>query len=118
MAWGRQHTQTPPSPVKQLLPLIITLVILSVVAWVGYQIYLSMVKIQAQARRQMGDNVVFTKAGVRVQVQDLGTESYVDKTQSWVVKAWNLGSASNAQDEATKRKRYVQEQHLGAFRCD
>jgi hypothetical protein len=78
-----------------------------VVAWVGYQIYLSLAKIQAQARRQMGDNVVFTKDGMRVHVKDMADESYVDKTQSWVVKAWNLGSATNAQEEAAKRKRYV-----------
>jgi len=43
-------------------------------------------------------NVVFTKDGVRVGVKHVETEAYVDKTQSWVVKAWNLSG------EATKDK--------------
>lgn len=36
-------------------------------------------------------NVVFTKDGVRVGIKHVATEKYVDQTQSWVVKAWNLG---------------------------
>jgi hypothetical protein len=76
-------------------------------AWVGYQIYLSVGKIQAQARRQMGDNVTFTKDGLRVKVQGIEAESYLDRTQSWVVKAWELGSGSSPKDndEAERRKR-------------
>lgn len=38
------------------------------------------------------NNVVFTKDGMRVRVKQIKNESYVDATQSWVVKAWNLGS--------------------------
>ncbi len=79
-------------------------------AWVGYQIYLSMVKIQAQARKQMGDkNVVFTKDGVRVNVKNIENESYLDRTQSVFVKAWELGTASGANEaeDAVKRKRCV-----------
>ncbi|KAK4041013.1 hypothetical protein C8A01DRAFT_45740 [Parachaetomium inaequale] len=109
MAWGKQKEQAPPSTIRQLLPLIITLVILGAVAWVGYQIYLSLGKIQAQARRRMGDNVTFTKDGMRVNVQGIEAESYLDRTQSWVVKAWELGSGSspNENDEAARRKRNV-----------
>lgn len=92
---------------RQLLPLIIVLVFLGAMAWVGYQIYLSMQKIQAQARRQMGDHVAFTKDGLRVQVKNIGNESYVDQTQSWVVKAWNLGSTAKTHDKGAHRKRYV-----------
>lgn len=82
---------------------------LGVLAWVCYQIYLSVIKIQAQARDQMGRNVTFTKDGMRVNVQNIEAESYVDRTQSWFVKAWELGSASgaNEHDDAAKRKRYV-----------
>ncbi|KAK4156423.1 hypothetical protein C8A00DRAFT_41104 [Chaetomidium leptoderma] len=109
MAWGKQKAQTPPSTIRQLLPLIITLVILSAVAWVCYQIYVSLGKIKTQARRQMGDKVVFTKDGVRVKVQNMEAESYLDRTQSWVVKAWELGSSSstNEQNDAAKRKRHA-----------
>ena len=37
-------------------------------------------------------NVVFTKDGVKVGVKEIKNENYVDKTQDWVVKAWNLGN--------------------------
>lgn len=44
------------------------------------------------ASERMGrKNVVFTKDGVRVGVKHVQNEKYVDTTQSWVVKAWNLG---------------------------
>jgi hypothetical protein len=94
---------------RQLLPLVITLLVLGLIAWVCYQVYLSLGKIQAQARKQMGDHVVFTKDGMRVNVQNMENESYLDKTQSWFVKAWELGSASSANDheDAGKRKRFV-----------
>jgi hypothetical protein len=77
-------------------------------AWIGYQIYLSLGKIQDQAQKQMGDNVSFTKDGMRVNVKKIEDESYVDKTQSVFVKAWELGSSSIAeQEDAAKRKRYA-----------
>jgi hypothetical protein len=109
MSWGKQKVQTPPSTVRQLLPLIVTLVILGVVAWVCYQIYLSIGKIKTQARKQMGENVTFTKDGMQVKVHGIEAESYLDRTQSWVVKAWELGSGSspNENDEAARRKRHV-----------
>lgn len=76
---------------------------MGVVGWVCYQIYVSLAKIKAQARKQMGDNVVFSRDGVRVNMQHVGEESYLDATQSWVVKAWNLGTGEN--DETVRRKR-------------
>jgi len=73
-------------------------------AWVGYQIYLSVTKIQAHASKQMGNkNVVFTKNGMRVGVKHVENEKYVDATQSWVVKAWNLSSSSK--DEPKNKKK-------------
>jgi hypothetical protein len=74
---------------------------------VCYQIYLSLGKIQDQAKRQMGDSVSFTKDGLRVNVKNIKDESYIDQTQSWFVKAWELGSSSGAsgQGDAAKRKR-------------
>ncbi len=68
-------------------------------------------KIQAQARQQMHkNNVVFTKdGGLRVNVKNVENESYLDRTQSFFVKAWELGSASGANeaDDATGRQRCV-----------
>lgn len=37
-------------------------------------------------------NVVFTKEGLRVGVKEVRNESYVDKTQGYLVKAWNLST--------------------------
>ena len=55
--------------------------------------YLSIQKISAAASDKMqSKNVVFTKDGMKVGVRELKTESYVDTTQSFLVKAWNLSS--------------------------
>ncbi len=37
-------------------------------------------------------NVVFTKDGLKVGVKEVRNESYVDTTQSLLVKAWNLST--------------------------
>jgi len=86
-----------------------------VVAWVCYHIYLSLGKIQDQAQKQMGDNVSFSRDGMRVSVKHMENESYLDRTQSWVVKAWELGSSpgANGQGDAGKRKRYACHRTLG-----
>ncbi|CEJ93409.1 hypothetical protein VHEMI09000 [[Torrubiella] hemipterigena] len=91
------------SPIWQLLPLFITLVILGGIAFVIYHIYLSVTKMSEHATERMGKkNVVFTKDGMKVGVKDIQNEKYVDKTQSYVVKAWNLGVQEN--NAAAKRK--------------
>jgi hypothetical protein len=41
-------------------------------------------------------NVVFSREGVKVGVKSYRDENYVDKTQSWVVKAWNLATPAAA----------------------
>ncbi|KAH6890962.1 hypothetical protein B0T10DRAFT_560236 [Thelonectria olida] len=95
-----------PSTISQVLPLIIVFVIIGVVAWVGYQIYLSVAKIQETASERMSKkNLVFTKDGMRVGIKQRNTENYVDATQSWVVKAWNLGTATNEEQEKNGKKR-------------
>lgn len=68
---------------------------------------MSLGKIQDQAKRQIGGNVSFTKDGMRVNVKNIQNESYLDRTQSWFVKAWELGSTSGTggQEDAAKRKR-------------
>jgi len=48
-------------------------------------------------------NVVFTKDGMRVGVKHVETEKYVDATQSWVVKAWNLHNSGSNQDDKKKK---------------
>jgi len=49
-------------------------------------------------------NVVWTKDGLKVGVKSIKQESYVDKTQSWVVKAWNLAKTGDAEGEPGKKK--------------
>lgn len=85
---------------SQLLPLIITLVIIGGLAFVGYQIYLSVVSMRGNVSQKMGKkNVVFTKDGLRVGVKHVENEKYVDATQSWVVKAWNMSGKNKEEDE-------------------
>ncbi|KAG5969752.1 hypothetical protein E4U58_001117 [Claviceps cyperi] len=77
---------------EKLIPLLIAIVFVSAVGWVLYQVYDSATKIRDTASERMGKkNVLFTKDGARVGVKNVQNEKYVDKTQSWVVKAWNLG---------------------------
>ena len=84
---------------RQILPLIIIVLIIAGVAWVGFQIYLSVNKIRATATERMGNkNVVFSKDGLRVGVKQVGEEKYVDSTQKWVVKAWNLANEDRTRD--------------------
>ncbi|KAK3180410.1 hypothetical protein K4F52_008261 [Lecanicillium sp. MT-2017a] len=86
-----------------LLPLVLALGLFSVIGWVGYQIYLSINKMGETASERMGKkNVVFTKDGMRVGVKQVKNENYVDATQNYVVKAWNLGQA---QDQSQDKKR-------------
>ena len=76
---------------SKLLPLIILFVVVGVFAFVGYHLYLTAQKISDTTSKKMQDkNVVFTKDGMKVGVKELKTESYVDKTQGFLVKAWNL----------------------------
>ncbi|KAK2064067.1 hypothetical protein LY76DRAFT_587780 [Colletotrichum caudatum] len=103
MAWGKKEQPPPPSTISQVLPLIITVVFLAGVAWVLWHVYLSVTKIRESASERMGKkNVVFTKDGVRVGVRHTSAENYVDQTQSWVVKAWNLSGNTVGQIKKTK----------------
>ena len=38
--------------------------------------------------------MVFTKDGMKVGVRHVEQEKYVDRTQNWVVKAWNMAESS------------------------
>ncbi|KAI9147870.1 hypothetical protein HJFPF1_12905 [Paramyrothecium foliicola] len=83
--------------IGQLIPLVILVLFVSAGAWIGYQIYLSVGKMRETASEKMNKkNVVFTKDGMRVGVRQKTNESYVDSTQKYVVKAWNLGKAKEA----------------------
>ncbi|RYO78780.1 hypothetical protein DL766_006047 [Monosporascus sp. MC13-8B] len=108
MAWGRPtnvEDKTASTTARQLLPLIIALVILAGLAFVGYQVYLSVTQIRRNAKQRMASrhNVVFTRGGVRVGVKHVEQEAYVDRTQSWVVKAWNMGESKTDPNTVKRR---------------
>lgn len=66
---------------------------LGVAAFVGYHLYLASLKISDAASEKMQKkNLVFTKDGLKVGVKEVKNESYVDQTQSFLVKAWNLST--------------------------
>ncbi|KAI0414558.1 hypothetical protein F5X98DRAFT_377602 [Xylaria grammica] len=90
---------------SQLIPLIILLLVVAGIGFVCYQVYVGATKIRENAENSFASrNVVFTKDGVKVGVKHVENERYVDATQSWVVKAWNAGSAANHQQAAAKRR--------------
>ncbi|TGO25200.1 hypothetical protein BPAE_0085g00200 [Botrytis paeoniae] len=95
MAWGSSSKAPPPprSALSKLLPLLIFLIILGAFAFVGYQVYLVTQQVSKSASDKMASkNVSFTKDGVKVGVKELKNESYVDRTQGFLVKAWNLST--------------------------
>jgi len=62
-------------------------------AFVAYHLYLAVTQISLAASDKMqSKNVVFTKDGLKVGVKEVKNESYVDKTQGYLVKAWNLST--------------------------
>ncbi|KAF7943460.1 hypothetical protein EAE96_011386 [Botrytis aclada] len=95
MAWG-SSSKAPPPPrpaLSKLLPLLIFLIILGAFAFVGYQVYRVTQQVSKSASDKMASkNVSFTKDGVRVGVKELKNENYVDRTQGFLVKAWNLST--------------------------
>jgi hypothetical protein len=100
---------------SQVLPLIIVFALLSVGGWVGYQVYISVAKMSDAASERMGKkNVVFTKDGVKVGVKQIKNENYVDATQSWFVKAWNLGTTSDASQRCVHRGIFSRERGIGS----
>ncbi|CCC09464.1 hypothetical protein SMACR_03494 [Sordaria macrospora] len=83
----------PSSAFSQIFPLILTLVVVGSIGFVVYHIYLAALQFRDHtAQRMERKNLAFSKdGGLRVSVKDVGDETYLDRTQSWFVKAWELG---------------------------
>ncbi|KAL1887636.1 hypothetical protein Sste5346_010084 [Sporothrix stenoceras] len=92
------------SLIGQLVPLVVLFIIIGGLAFVGYQIYLGVNKIQAQATRNIGNkNITLTKGGMRVNVKEVKNEKYVDATQKVFVDVWNQHANNIGLDEQRKR---------------
>ncbi|KAK7943286.1 uncharacterized protein PG986_012399 [Apiospora aurea] len=82
----------------QLFSLFVLFLFVGGAVFVGYHIWASVGKIQQSAADRMArKNVVFTKDGMRVGVKQMEQERYVDATQSWFVKAWNMAAPAPIQ---------------------
>ncbi|KAK8084519.1 hypothetical protein PG997_005790 [Apiospora hydei] len=82
----------------QLFSLLVLFLFVGGAVFVGYHIWASVGKIQQSAADRMArKNVVFTKDGMRVGVKQMEQERYVDATQSWFVKAWNMAAPAPIQ---------------------
>ncbi|CAK7245910.1 MAG: hypothetical protein STHCBS139747_007515 [Sporothrix thermara] len=92
------------SMIGQLLPLVVLFIVVGGLAFVGYQIYLGVNKIQENASKNIGNkNISFTKDGMRVNVKEVKNEKYVDATQKVFVDVWNQHAANIGLDEQRKR---------------
>ncbi|KAL8775108.1 MAG: hypothetical protein Q9209_000587 [Squamulea sp. 1 TL-2023] len=81
------------STLTRLLPLLLLLIALAIFAFIAYAIYTIANDVKTQTEKKMEKkHVVVTKDGMRVGVKEVGREGYVDRTQSVLVKAWNLSS--------------------------
>lgn len=112
--WVVIRQLTDPLFPRQLVPLVVFFIFIGGLAFVGYQIYLGVNKIQAQATKNIGNkNITFTKDGMRVNVKEVKNEKYVDATQKVFVDVWNQHANNIGLDE--QRKRYVQDSPLPAL---
>lgn len=95
--WGKSNPKPlPKSSFSKVFPLLILLVVTSVIAFVIYHFYVTAKHISTATNEKMRHkNVMISRDGVKIGVKDLGNESYVDKTQSYLVKAWNLSAPSD-----------------------
>ncbi|OAA54508.1 hypothetical protein SPI_08754 [Niveomyces insectorum RCEF 264] len=105
MAWGHAKEQHEGwGLVGQLFPLVVLFLVLGGFAFVGYHIYRSVAQIQTQATKNIGrKNITFTKDGMRVNVKELETEKYVDRTQKVFVGVWNQHAQTPGVQEERKR---------------
>ena len=87
MAWGSSKPKAPPPPASwfsKVFPLLVTFTIIGILAWVGFQVYLTASQIADRAGKKLEKkNVLLTKDGMRVGVKEVDTERYVDRSQRY-----------------------------------
>ncbi|KAI4122733.1 MAG: hypothetical protein LQ338_005647 [Usnochroma carphineum] len=76
-----------------LLPLLILFLFLLIGALIAYAVYNIATSVADQTSKKMEKkHVVFTKEGMKVHVKEVGAEREADRTQSLLVKTWNLST--------------------------
>ena len=79
------------STLGKILPLIITLVVLAIAAFVGIVIYSIVNDVAENTSKKMEEkNVVFTKDGMKVGVRELKGEDFVGSTQKSVFFSFQI----------------------------
>lgn len=79
---------------RNLVPLILLLVFVTVLAVVGYVVYSIVQDVSKNTREKMErKHMVFTKDGMKVQVKEIKDEAYKDRTQRLVVPPRDRASA-------------------------
>ncbi|EHK97779.1 hypothetical protein M7I_6440 [Glarea lozoyensis 74030] len=91
MAWGRS-TPKPPPPPRSAFMYLACWTIQDAKANMRPRKSLPLLISKSASEKMEKKNVVFTKDGVKVGVKQLKNENYVDTTQSFLVKAWNLST--------------------------
>ena len=83
MAWGTKKAASPPSStLAKIFPLLLLVLVLAVVAFVGFQVYCAANDIASSAGKKLEEKqIICSRDGVKVSVKQVGDEKYVDKTQ-------------------------------------
>ncbi|KAL2854352.1 hypothetical protein BJY01DRAFT_243682 [Aspergillus pseudoustus] len=75
---------------NRLIPLAILLLVVVVLAVVGFIAYSIIQEVSNKTKTKMEKrNVMFTKDGMKVGVREVKEEEYVDRSQSILVNMWN-----------------------------
>ncbi|KAF1356610.1 hypothetical protein BDV97DRAFT_365348 [Delphinella strobiligena] len=75
------------------LPFIVLLTLVAIGAFVGYHMYIWSNELTERGKRKMEKkNVSFSKDGMKVGVKHINDEDYADRTQNYLIRAWNYSS--------------------------
>lgn len=87
MAWRNSPTQaSPSSTLSKILPLLILFLVLSVLAIIGFYVYLAANDIADKAGKKLEKKqIVCSRDGVKVNVKHVEDEKYIDQTQRSVL---------------------------------
>ncbi|CAD6503083.1 BgTH12-02753 [Blumeria graminis f. sp. triticale] len=95
MAYKKNPSPIPRSLLRKILPLIALFILVSALSFICYQIYRTILKISSATSEKMQKrNMSISKGGAKLSIREIKNEGYVDTTQSFVVKAWNLSNFS------------------------